>query len=197
MDYLPMPLCIARRKARRMAGAYSDDARLRNRGTPQHRGARQPAPLSCRVYGAGDKAAACLLRKRRRCLPLDGVSGGRRVLRAPGYLYRLCEMPQPDQPGDRRQRGRGNRKLSCHQNISRRRGALHSIGAFRRGGAPLRPGEPSRTRPFRGTVFRFPHAVSKGRYRLGAEHAGLLQGAVCPDRGFRRGRGARPPAGRR
>ena len=48
-----------------------------------------------------------------------------------------------------------------------------------------------------GTVFRFPHAVSKGRYRLGAEHAGLLQGPVCPDRGFRRGRGARPPAGRR
>ena len=65
------------------------------------------------------------------------------------------------------------------------------------GGAPLRPGEPSRARPFRGAVFRFPHAVSKGRYRLGTEHAGLLQGAVCPDRGFRRGRGVRPPAGRR
>ena len=31
-----------------------------------------------------------------------------------------------------------------------------------RGSSSPRPGEPSRTRPFRGTVFRFPHAVSKG-----------------------------------
>ena len=30
-----------------------------------------------------------------------------------------------------------------------------------------------------------------------SQAAGLLQGAVYPDRGFRRGRGARPPAGRR
>lgn len=42
----------------------------------------------------------------------------------------------------------GDRKLSCYQNISRRRGVPHSIRAFRHEGDPFHPGEPSRARPF-------------------------------------------------